>query len=725
MKTQLSNQLGFPQDMACRELRPLLHTQLATGLLAIVVGSAALLCPTAGAQQPAGTVVAWGWNGEGECNVPSGLSGVIAIAGGGEHSLALKQDRTVVAWGYNGCGECNVPRGLSGVIAIAAGQLHSLALKQDGTVVAWGDNGYGECSVPSGLSGVIAISAGGMISLALKQDGTVVSWGKIWNGHNAWIPETVPSGLSAVIAIAAGYAHSMALKQDGTVVAWGDSGSAEDNVPSGLSGVIAIGAADSHSLALKQDGTVVSWGETTYGECNVPSGLRGVIAIAAGEYYSLALKQDGTVVAWGDNSSGQATVPTRLSGVIAIAAGGSHSLALKQDGTVVAWGANGVGQATVPPDLSGSGVVAVAAALAHSMALVGPLAPIIVEPPQTQTAEAGSTSGLYVVADGVPPLIYQWFFDSTNAVSGATNSFLVLANAQPSQSGDSYAVVITNRYGAVTSDTATLSIIAPVPRRTVPALYLTGDVGSFLRLSYADTPGLGGASWQALDALTLTNTPQLCLDLSDPLPPYRFYRAWQTNVPSLKPALDLGRATEITLTGAIGSKVRIDYINQFGPTDAWVTLDTVTLTNTTQPYFDLTMFRQAPRLYRVVPVLEAIQTLHPVSLPICPKSVVVISGPVDGLLGIRLDPVSTEDQNGPWGLLGADPRSSDGHQAPLWVRSEETVGLTADQAGTLARQLANETSQSLYHCQPFRNGQPARFVQGRWLWREAARTWTC
>jgi hypothetical protein len=39
---------------------------------------------------------------------------------------------------------------------------------------------------------------------------------------------------------------------------------------------------------------------------------------------------------------------------------------------------------------------------------------------------------------------------------------------------------------------------------------------------------------------------------------------------------------------------------QLGPTDAWVTLDTVTLTNSPQLYFDLTMFRQPTRLYRLV-----------------------------------------------------------------------------------------------------------------------------
>ena len=44
----------------------------------------------------------------------------------------------MVAWGDNDYGQCNVPAGLSGVVAVAAGAYHSLALKADGTVVAWG-----------------------------------------------------------------------------------------------------------------------------------------------------------------------------------------------------------------------------------------------------------------------------------------------------------------------------------------------------------------------------------------------------------------------------------------------------------------------------------------------------------------------------------------------------------------------------------------------------------
>jgi len=77
-----------------------------------------------------------------------------AIAGGANHSLALKNDGTVWAWGLNQDGELgdgtntdsstpvevkdpNDPSGyLSEVETIAAGSSHSLALKDDGTVWA-------------------------------------------------------------------------------------------------------------------------------------------------------------------------------------------------------------------------------------------------------------------------------------------------------------------------------------------------------------------------------------------------------------------------------------------------------------------------------------------------------------------------------------------------------------------------------------------------------------
>jgi hypothetical protein len=134
------------------------------------------------------------------------LTGVIAVAGGGYHSLALKSDGTVVAWGDNSLGQSTVPTTLTGAIAIAAGGYHSLALKSDGTVVAWGDDLSGQGTVPTNLTGVIAIAAGGVHSLALKSDGKVVAW-----GDNDYGLLTVPANLTGVVAIATGVSHSLAL----------------------------------------------------------------------------------------------------------------------------------------------------------------------------------------------------------------------------------------------------------------------------------------------------------------------------------------------------------------------------------------------------------------------------------------------------------------------------------------------------------------------------------
>lgn len=113
------------------------------------------------------------WRGDnniyGALNVPAGLTGVIAIAGGGTHSVALKSNGTVVAWGNNSQGQTNAPTGLTGVTAIAAGQSHTVALKSDGTVVAWGSNSSGQSSVPAGLNRVLKIAAGSEFTLAVQQ----------------------------------------------------------------------------------------------------------------------------------------------------------------------------------------------------------------------------------------------------------------------------------------------------------------------------------------------------------------------------------------------------------------------------------------------------------------------------------------------------------------------------------------------------------------------------
>ena len=297
----------------------------------------------------------------------------------------------VVAWGDNLDGQAGVPLELTNAVAVAAGGNTSLALRDDGTVVAWG---RGATEFPAGLSNVVAIAAGatsasdldflnrGCHALALQADGTVVEWQYTCPAGCTPPPSTeVLTGLTNVVALAAGAGHSLALHADGTVTGWGDNHFGETDVPPGLTNAVAVAAGSMHSLALRRDGTVLAWGYSQYGETNVPKGLSDAVAVAGGPVGSLALHADGTVAAWGSHPSSLTSVPADLTNAIAIAAGPAllsvYGLALRADGTVLVWGP------TDRPVVAGltntvalKNVAAIAAGSSHSLALIGDGPPI-------------------------------------------------------------------------------------------------------------------------------------------------------------------------------------------------------------------------------------------------------------------------------------------------------------------------------------------------------------
>lgn len=265
----------------------------------------------------------------------------------------------------------------SGVVAIASGGFHSLALKNGGGVVAWGWNDYGQKTVPEAAqSGVVAIAAGYNYSMALKNDGSVLAWG-YWGGlfDDNLGPVTVPlSAKSGVVAIAAGRFHTVALKNDGSVLAWGYNNYGQTTVPvEAQSGVVAIDAGENFTLALKTNGKVISWGASFSNVTTVPAlAQTGVIAIAAGYYHAVALKSDGRVISWGDNFYSATTIPAAAqSGVVAVSAGYADAVALKSDGRALAWGRDDYGQATVPVAAQ-SGITAISAGRVHTMVLRAP-----------------------------------------------------------------------------------------------------------------------------------------------------------------------------------------------------------------------------------------------------------------------------------------------------------------------------------------------------------------
>ncbi len=330
-----------------------------------------------------GSVFAWGSNGFGQLGIEAavnvrspeqipGISNATAISAGGQHSLVLLEDGTVRAFGNDEFGQVGngtfteliekpvAVQGLSNVVAISAGEDHSLALLSNGTVWAWGNDEHGQLGngatrnsdVPvqvTGLTGVKAIATGGQFSMALLEDGKVEAWGFDGRGQ---------IGNLSVLAE--------------------ETETAETSVPvevEGLSGVTAIAAGRDHALALLESGKVDGWGDDSEGEvgngartsavrnATEVSGLTGVKQISAGNEESAAVLGSGAVMSWGQNSSGNlgigtvgegSDVPVPVTGLaeaVGVDAGGSHMLALGEATPAV----SSISPAAGP--LAGGGVV--------------------------------------------------------------------------------------------------------------------------------------------------------------------------------------------------------------------------------------------------------------------------------------------------------------------------------------------------------------------------------
>lgn len=269
---------------------------------------------------------------QGSVNLPQGttlsslgvISHVRAIAAGRSHTVALKTDGTVWCCGDDSNGQLGngwiishrsrmvQVKNLTGVIAIAAGDYHTVALKSDGSVWTWGQNTSGQLgngttinsripvkvkdtSSPSGfLTNITAITAGGGSTtprlgtgghtVALKNDGTVWAWG--YNGlgqlgdgtnTNRLMPVRIAAMPSGFKAVSAGNAHTVCLDNNGNVWAWGYNGSGElgngtttdSNMPvliTGISDVSDISAGYDHTVAMQSDGTVWAWGDNFCGK---------------------------------------------------------------------------------------------------------------------------------------------------------------------------------------------------------------------------------------------------------------------------------------------------------------------------------------------------------------------------------------------------------------------------------------------------------------------------
>jgi hypothetical protein len=136
-----------------------------------------------------------------------------------------------------------------------------------------------------------------------------------------------------------------------------------------------------------------------------------------------------------------------------------------------------------------------------------PMSPAIVTPPASVTTNAGATAAFSVDVVGTAPLSCQWLRDDLpladgGNIAGATTPTLTLTGVTETNAG-SYAVVITNEVGTVSSAAAILTVVLP-PRFTSISLLPNGSpllsLEAVSNLTYRIDASTNLTSW-----VTLTN----------------------------------------------------------------------------------------------------------------------------------------------------------------------------------------------------------------------------
>jgi uncharacterized repeat protein (TIGR03803 family) len=135
-----------------------------------------------------------------------------------------------------------------------------------------------------------------------------------------------------------------------------------------------------------------------------------------------------------------------------------------------------------------------------------------VSAPANVTAVLGQTGTLSVTPTaGTVPLHFQWEkVGSTTAIPNSTNATLILANVTASTAG-SYFVVVTNRFGSITSQDAVVTVQSPPAIGTLPATIGLVQGGS-TNLHVAATNGPFTWQWRRNITNLLVTTSNLTIN---------------------------------------------------------------------------------------------------------------------------------------------------------------------------------------------------------------------
>ncbi|KAF8864615.1 RCC1/BLIP-II [Acephala macrosclerotiorum] len=288
--------------------------------------------------------------------------GVVQLAVGGMHCVAITKDNKIYTWGVNDDGALGRDTAWDAPMKSADGSGSDSDDDDD-------DSGLNPLeSTPTAISADdfqgtpkwVQVAATDSASFALTATGEVYGWGTFiggdgpigfsLEGYRAGLkkqttPVKIPE-LSNIKSLAAGGNHMLALDHTGNVWSWGDSAqfqlgreyaekyrynalrpALQTNLHRG--DIIYIAAGAYHSFAIDSTQRVWAWGLNNYGQTGIignagednavvkrPSLVRslcqmGVTAVEGGLHHSIACTEDGSLFSWGRCDDGQIGVPKR------------------------------------------------------------------------------------------------------------------------------------------------------------------------------------------------------------------------------------------------------------------------------------------------------------------------------------------------------------------------------------------------------------------------------
>ncbi|MFO0617610.1 MAG: hypothetical protein U0414_33760 [Polyangiaceae bacterium] len=329
-----------------------------------------------------------------EARPVAGLSDVVSLDAGADHTCATRDNGEVVCWGSNAAAQrgwtsspveatyhprwawyadevSELPRAVDGVSpasGVFAEQYRTCASTLDGGVTCWGQDltqrlSLATPTVIAGVSAAIDVAPGDdSESCAVQADGGVSCWGRGWYGTRVGVEHLALPG--PAVAVDGDTYDACALLADGEVYCWG--GHVEGSIGAEgdpLAPKKRVGVEDaidlSGSCVVTGAHDLVCWAFPWNGEL-VQNGAPTVIATGVRDVDGpCVVRDDGTVACFADFGAIDPTIAEPktvpgLSDATKVAAGARHACALRTDATVVCWGwasggRLGDGSATVFP----------------------------------------------------------------------------------------------------------------------------------------------------------------------------------------------------------------------------------------------------------------------------------------------------------------------------------------------------------------------------------------